>query len=78
MADFEEASLKPYTRKHLTPPQVATLYQQALQQLEATVVNAWLNYVLNPHDESARAAYEQAAARLKTLEEDRERCLPSE
>jgi len=64
------ASFQP---RNLRPDQVAELYQQALTQAEATAQNAWMNHILNPHDQTLLAAYRESAEKLRRLEEDRDR-----
>ena len=71
--------MAPFQPQHLRPDQVEELYRQALAQAEASAQSAWMNHILNPHEGTLLAAYQESAEKLRRLEEDRDRvCLPSE
>lgn len=62
-------------RKYLTAEQLTGIYRQALQQLEAQVVSAWINTLTAPDDAARKAEYDQACQRMQRVESDMQRML---
>jgi hypothetical protein len=65
----------PYVPQHLPPAGVQRIYELALAQAEEQVLQAWVNYTLQPWNAALAAGYTQATAQLAALQADRDRAL---
>lgn len=69
--------IHPFSVKHLSVQQVTDMYKAALRQLETRILEARINCLLDPDDESSVKLYEKLYRGLPALEAEYEEWVSS-
>jgi hypothetical protein len=72
-----EVAIHPFSARHLKPEQVTDMYKVALSQVEAQILEARINLILNPDDEASAKKMAKLISGLPPLEEEYEQWLSS-